>query len=580
MAKQTVSSEVFYWDAPRKRLHKRDLFPLQMEVDGEVYFVPQWTIKHFKLVNYTGSVTLNEAITIKPIVKFRNFNIQFDATAIPLHYNAKKKELVATFKNIPEEHQELLKYFSEALTTGDMVNIDNVLRRVDMPVTPASTKLPPPSDDTSSKQKRTLYSSLYFALGAILLLFTLATLYNNFFRIDIKTAFISTAIAPVQSHRQGTIKDILVKQNDHVSSGQALLTLDTSDSYRLPKQYKLDAAIQQVKLYEALIDEKKNKNSHQIHLDQTKINTANASLQASIISRNLKCNRAYASQIDRRNPKKRRAECQIARKKVTIALSKLKATKASLHTAKKANLKGNKNNLTSLAILQTKLEQAKLKVKAIKNTPESLSGIETIYSPVSGKVIKIANLQNQYMKTGQLVAVIQKDNSEQYIEAHIALAEASKLEIGAKAIAYSPLLKRDYPVVLAEINFTDDIINNTNQGLLNSHISKDKTAKLTFKFTDKSSETLTYALPIEVSVEKNLLFSKKIKETLASFIDLIMSKANANSPVPDSLVNKPSKSIPKECKNAAFLFPEGFIENIKNANKIANGNTSKKKVSI
>ena len=583
MAKQTVSSEVFYWDAPRKRLHKRDLFPLQMEVDGEIYFVPQWTTKHFKLVDYTGNVTLNKTIAIKPIVKFRDFNIQFDATAIPLHYNAKKKELVATFKNIPEEHQELLKYFSEALNTGDMVNIDNVLRRVDMPVTPASTSLTPPTNDTSSKQKRTLYSGFYFALGSILLLFTLATLYNNFFRIDVKTAFISAAIAPVQSHGQGTIKDILVKQNDHVSSGQALLTLDTSNSYRLPKQYKLDAAIQQVKLYEALIDEKKNKENHRIRLDQTKFNTANASLQASTISRNLKCNRAYASQIDRRNPKKRRAECQAARKKVTAARSKLKAAKESLYTARKgykSNLKGDKNGLTSLAVLQAKLEQAKLKVNAIKSTPESLSGIETIYSPVSGKVIKIANLQNQYMKAGQLVAVIQQDNSEQYIEAHLTLAEASKLKVGAKAIAYSPLLKRDYPVVLTEIDFTNDIINNSNQSLLNSHISKDKTAKLTFKFTDKSSETLTYALPIEVSVEKNLLFTKKIKETLASFIDLIMSKANANSPVPDSLVNKPSKSIPKECKNAAFLFPKGFIENIKNANKVAPENNSKKKALI
>ena len=569
MAKQKISSEVFYWDAPRRRLHKRDLFPLQMEVDGHTYFVSQWTIKHFKLVDYTGDVNLNESMVIKPIIKFRDFNIQFDATATPLHYDAKNQELVATFKNIPEEHQELLKYFSEALNTGDMVNIDNVLRRVDMPVTPASTELTPPINNESGKLKRNVYTGLYLAFGSVLLLFTIATLYNSFFRMEVKTAFVSAPITPVQSHGQGIIKDILVSQNDHVVAGQPLLTLDVSDTHRLPKQYKLDAAIQQVKLYEALIDDSKDKSNHLVRLAQTKLNTANASLQASKISKNVKCNRLYASEIDRRNPKKRRAECQISRKKVIAAQSKVRSSKESLYAARKGyknSLKGNKNSKKSLAILQAKLKQAQLKVKAIESTPESLSGIDTIYSPISGKIIKIVELQNQYMKTGQLVAVIQQDNSEQYIEAHLTHEEAAKLKIGTKAIAYSPLLKRDYPVVLTQLNFTNDIIDGTNKSLFDAHIPKNKTAKVTFKFTDKSSETLTFALPVKLSVEKNSSFANKVKEKIASFFDLFIGKAHASSSIPESLVSKPETL---ECKNAAYLFPESFIQHIRDINKIS-----------
>ncbi|RTZ64717.1 MAG: hypothetical protein DSZ29_05160 [Aquificaceae bacterium] len=570
MAKQKISSEVFYWDAPRRRLHKRDLFPLQMEVGGHTYFVSQWTIKHFKLVDYTGDVNLNETMIIKLIIRFRDFNIQFDATATPLHYDAKNQELVATFKNIPEEHQELLKYFSEALSTGDMVNIDNVLRRVDMPVTPASTELIPPADKKSEKVKRTLYTGLYLALGSILLLFTVATLYNSFFRMQVKTAFISAPVTPVQSHGQGTIKEILVSQNDHVVLGQPLLTLDTSDSYRLPKQYKLDAAIQQVNLYKALIEDSKNRSDHQVRIGQTKLKTAKASLQASVISRNVKCNRLYASKTDRLNPKKRKAECQIARKKVVAALSKVRSSKESLYAAKKGyknSLKGDKDSKKSLAILQAKLEQAQLKVAAIESSPESLSGIETIYSPISGKIIKISELKNQYVKTGQLVAVIQQDNSEQYIEAHLTYEEATKLKVGTRAVAYSPLLKRDYPVTLTKLDFTNDIIDGTNKSLFNNAIPKDKTAKVTFKFTDKSSETLTFALPVKLSIEKNTSFAKKIKEKVASFFDLFLASAHASSSIPESLINKTEK--PPVCENAAYLFPEGFIKNIQNVNKIA-----------
>jgi len=570
MAKQKISSEVFYWDAPRRRLHKRDLFPLQMEIDGQTYFVSQWTIKHFKLVDYSGDVNLNKVMSIKPIIKFRDFNIQFDASAMPLHYDAKNQELVASFKDIPEEHQELLKYFSEALNTGDMVNIDNVLRRVDMPVTPASTDLVPPVETKSHKLKRGLYSALYLVMGSVLLLFTVATMYNSFFRMEVKTAFVSAPITPVQSQTQGTVKEILVSQNDHVISGQPLLTLDISDSYRLPKQYKLDAANQQVSLYEALIDDSKNKSNHQVRLGQTKLNTANASLQAYIIGRNVKCNRLYASEIDRRNPKKRRAECQIARKKVVAAQSKVRSSKESLYAAKKGyknSLKGNKNSKKSLAILQAKLEQAKLKVQAIESTPESLSGIETIYSPASGKIIKITELKNQYVKVGQLVAVIQKDNSEQYIEAHLSHEEAATLKIGAMAIAYSPLLKRDYPIKLTKLDFTNGIIDGAGKSLFNSHVPKHKTAKVTFKFMDKSSETLTFALPVQLSVEKSSTFTDKVKNTIAGFFDLIIGKAHASSSLPESLVSEPKK--PLECKNAAYLFPESFIKNIIKINKIA-----------
>lgn len=576
MAKKRLSSEVFYWDAPRRRLHKRDLFPLQMEINGATYFVSQWTIKYFKVVDFSGEVKFNQKIAIKPIIKFRDFNIQFDATAVPLHYDVEKKELVATFKNIPEEHQELLKYFSEALNSGDMVNIDNVLRRVDMPVTPASTKLAavPTKKAQSQKVKRNLYTSIYLFVGSVLLLFTLATLYNSFFHLNIETAFINSAVTPIQSYTQGTVKKILVANNDHVNIGDPLLTLDISSSDRLPKQYRIDVAKQQVALFQALLDDSANKANQQTRLSQTKLNAANASLQAEILNRNIKCNRRYASEIDRRNPQKRSAECQIGRKKVTAARAKVKSSKTYLATiprAHKNNSKGSNANQKSLTILQAKLELAQQKVKVIESTPESLSGIETIYSPISGKVIKIVELENQYMKKGELIAVIQKSGSQQFIQAHLSHKEATKLKVGSKAIAYSPSLTRDYPMVVEQVDFTDNILSVSSISLFNQPVSENKTAKVTLKFTDKTAETLPFALPVKLSIEKHNHFTNKVKQSIASLFDFIIGKAHAEE------VDLPSNNTlaycfaytpdPMECKSGTHLFPEGFIEKISLGNK-------------
>ncbi len=576
MAKKRLSSEVFYWDAPRRRLHKRDLFPLQIEIDGATYFVSQWTIKYFKVVDYSGEVKLRQEFAIKPIIKFRDFNIQFEATAIALHYDAKKQELVAAFKNIPEEHQELLRYFSEALNSGDMVNIDNVLRRVDMPVTPASTELAeiPVKQNQSQKIKRVLYTSLYLLVGAGLLLFTLATLYNSFFRLKVETAFVNSAVIPVQSYTQGTVKEILVHPNDSVSEGQALLRLDISDNDRLPKQYRIDAAEQQVLLYQALLDDRNSKNTKKTRLSQTKLNAANASLQAALLNRTIKCERRYASEIDRRNPKKRRTECQIARKKVIAARAKVKSLKTYSVAVKKTKQKENEGseNHKPLTVLEAKLEQAQQKLEAIKHTTESLSGVETIYSPIAGKVIKIVELENQYMKKGQLIAVIQKPDSEQFIQAHLSHEEAAKLKIGSKAIAYSPTLPRDYPMVVEKVDFTDDIVSVDSVNLFNKHIPEGKTAKVTLRFVDKKSETLAFALPVKLSIEKYNKFTSTVRQSIASFFDLIIGKAHADEekisfkpPLPENKFPYCFAYTPDpiECKSATHLFPQGFIDKIR-----------------
>jgi biotin carboxyl carrier protein len=375
----------------------------------------------------------------------------------------------------------------------------------------------------------------------------------------------------VQAHSQGSVKEILVSNNDVVSVGQPLLTLDVSNNERLPKQYRIDAAKQQVALYQALLADSKNKTKHQTNLSQTKVNAAHASLQAATLSRNVKCNRRYATVIDKRNPKKRNAECQIARKKVIAARAKVKSSIAYLAAAKKSyknNAQSTDGNKKSVAVLQAKLEQAQQKVKAIESTPESLSGTETVYSPIAGKIIKIVDLQNQYIKKGHLLALIQQPDTEQFIEAHITHEEATKLKIGSKAIAYSPSLPRDYPMVVEQVDLTNDVISVSNISLFNKHIADNKTAKITLKFTDKQSETLTFALPVKLSIEKQNSFTTKVKDTIASILNIFIGKAHADSLLP--IEQLPYCSIytpdPVDCKSATHLFPHDFIDNIKQLN--------------
>lgn len=570
MIENRPSSEVFYWDAPRRELHKRDLFPLQIEIAGKRYTIPKWTIDHFKLVDFPVPLPTNKVFKIKPIIRFRDFNIQFETSAIPLHYDPKKRELIARFKNIPEEHRELLQYFSEALETGDMVNIDNVLRRVDMPVTPASTQLKTPSVTQSPKLKRSLFTSAYLLLGSALLLFTLSTFYNKFTHINVESAFVSAPVFPVQSPYPGSIKEMLITKGNIISRGQPLLKLDTSDSVGLPMSYKMDAAKQQVTLFNALIKEKQEKLKNKAVIRKKKLNAAKASLSASVTTRNIKCKHRYASLSDRRNPQKRKAECSAAKRKVAALVNSVASEKESLTAI---NKQVNSSN-ASIQVLQAKLKRAEFKLKTLKDKPHLNFGKETLVSSVSGKVIEVIQDKQQHLNKGQTVALIQKQNTQQFIDAYVTQKQATQLNIGDNGFAISPTLENEVPVIIDKIDFINNNLSTPNKNLFNWNVPSTHTAKITLKFSSSnvsrsSKEKLPFGLPVTLNIEKNSA-SNTVETNESSDQANQNSASDASTDYGHILFgtafadnNNVAQSIPTYCKNKQRLFPQSFINNLK-----------------
>ncbi len=545
MTQKKLSSEVFYWDAPRKRLNKRDLFPLQIEILGNTYYVSQWTLKHFKVIDYTGKLFHKKALLVKPIVRFRDFKIQIEANATSLSYDKEKKELIGRFNYISEEHQELLKYFAEALESGDMVNIDNILRRVDMPVTPATTELAKPLSSRPAKIKRGIFTGLYLMIGAAVFLFTLATLYNSFFRIDVKTAFISAPIVPLQSDTQGVVKKVWVKKNDTISIGQPLISVYISN------KEKVNNKVNKNTLNQKKESSTKNKNTfdRQISVRKIEIKADNANLKAAIATRKVKCNRRYKSQYELRNPKKSAVECDVARNKLTAARYRIKASKAALVKLEEDYRLYKKKN---------KSEKSQVKVEN-----ETLPELEIIYSHTAGKVIDIIQLESQYLKQGQTFAIIQKADSKKYIEAYLTKEEAEKLSVGNKAIVYSSLLKQDYPVLVEKLDYMTNLLSDQDQNPFKKSIPLSKTIKVILTFeenkadTDSKIEDLDYALPVEVSIERNSTIKTLLKKNFAGLINFFIQQGNAGSSLP-----KPSVSS-ESCKKTAKLFSENFFDALK-----------------
>jgi multidrug resistance efflux pump len=556
MPKKSLSSEVFYWDAPSRSLHKRDLFPLQVEIEGQVYNVPKWNMDYFKAVNFLHRIDSNEPFKVKLIIRFRDFNIQFETAASQLNYNSEKKELIAHFESIPEEHRELLHYFSDALETGDMVNIDNVLRRVDMPVTPASTQLADVQNKKSFYFKRFLFSTAYVLLGAGLVAFSLSSLQRKLTEIEVTSAFISKPLVSVQSPYQGSIEEVFISEGNTVEIGQPLLTLKSQGVANTATQ---DLESQRF-LIKAELDKKRN-NIGSVDIYQRKIEVAKATLSAALSSQQIKCNARYESEIDRRAPLKRNAECNAANDKVTSAKIRLSLEKEQF-TIGQQKLSRNRKTVRTLG---GKLKKLQLEIKDDKQLFTKDENKKTLKSQVSGHVISVLDDQYQYLTRGQTVALIQPKNSQDFIEAYITQEQALELKVGDKAQVTSATFTKGVSAVIDKIEYTINTFSPSNKERLNWNVPKENSVKLTLIFANKHSATLPLGLPVTLTIKKESNKKGSMWERVTAFF----TKKNQTESDDSNIFGvayaddvSQSVVVPTYCKSKLRLFPKGTIQSL------------------
>ncbi len=569
MSKKHLSSEVFYWDAPSRMLHKRDLFPLQVEVAGQSFVIPKWNMKYFKVENFPKDLRSDKSFPAKLTIRFRNFNIQFETEATQLHYNADKKELVARFENIPEEHRELLYYFSEALETGDMVNIDNVLRRVDMPVTPANTQLAEVENKKLFHIKRFLFSTAYVLLGATIVAFSLSSLQKKLTEIEVTSAFVATPVVTLQSPYQGSIKELLISNGNTIRLGQPLLSLQKSDNDLQSTAHKKISENNQLEVQQALFKaeiNKKNNNSSSLTILQQKVDAANASLSSSLSAKQVKCNARYATETDRRTPHKRNAECNAATDKVTSAEIRVSLERDLLEIGRKKHSRNNQ----SIRALKNKLNQVKGDMAINADLVSLEPNNKMILSKVSGKVISVLNDQHQYLIRGQTVAIIQPENSLQFIDAYVTQEQAIELKIGDNATVTSPTFKNQLAVKIDQIEYTVNTFNPSNKELFNWSVPKENSVKLSLKFVNKPLNDLPLGLPVTLNIKKGTenknSFLSKITTFFAKKKGNLNLSQNENNPLfgvafADD-INNTSSNAPTYCKTKLRLFPKSVTQTL------------------
>ena len=126
-------------ERPDQRRHHRVTAPLFVRVDGHQLRASDWSLGGLR-VDWLSGRHLPAPASEMPFhltLPFQGFDVSFDVKAEVVRTNPDRKMFAVRFTEIGERERELMQHFIEELVRGSMVDVEDTIQRIDVPVTPA-----------------------------------------------------------------------------------------------------------------------------------------------------------------------------------------------------------------------------------------------------------------------------------------------------------------------------------------------------------------------------------------------------------------------------------------------------------
>ena len=215
-------------ERPDQRRHHRVTAPLHVTVGGHTLRAADWSLGGLRVEGHPGPIPApGTAISLDLSLPFQGFNVAFTAEGEVVRNDTAKGMFALKFTRLGEREQELMQHFVEELVRGSMSDVADTIQRIDVPITPVSTKPDPsPLDAVPMSRwpvKTILFTSLYALLGLFVFSYIAMMAYTNVFRLEVDTAVISAPLVTVQAPNDGHVMWTGVKPGDVVRAGTVVL---------------------------------------------------------------------------------------------------------------------------------------------------------------------------------------------------------------------------------------------------------------------------------------------------------------------------------------------------------------------
>ncbi|MDE3060483.1 MAG: hypothetical protein KGJ06_05680 [Pseudomonadota bacterium] len=448
---------------PSQRRHWRVTVPIVIAIGGKDYPSMNWSVSGFRVADITKTVRPGDYIDVYVKIPFHGFDVGFDANARVCRYDGHERELAAEFVNLGEREQETLRTFIQGLTTGEMAPIGGIIKKLDLPVTPATLNPLPNLPEQEALYRRQQGMRLYKWAGAALALALATVIYTNVFQMKIDTAMVTGRNTIITSPASGDIT-YLAAPNTPVAAGQTLAVMtDPHLDYEM-QQASLtmqDAGVEADRLT-AMLDLEKKRQKAAENIVSKEWGTASDSVDSLRHNLEVKADsvrrieqlakEGFVSQIylDKVRGDYYDTERQLhaARQEEGRRQEELSTVKAGFQVRDSAVQNGI---LDTEALRQAALEKVSVAQKQLDFMKEQKSRL-TIKAPAEGQLVRVFAPGSSAVKYGDPVAIFEQGGAH-VVQAFLTQQEALHVAPGKTANVYFASHWWSVPMKVVDVDY-------------------------------------------------------------------------------------------------------------------------------
>lgn len=506
-------------ERPCQRRHHRLTAPLHVILgEKEPVLAKDWSVNGLGVfVNESPLPDIGDEQTIGITLSFQGYDISFEVEVRVQRVDEKTHCVGFQFVALPERSCDLLKYFSEDLIRGRMGTFEDSICRIDVPVTPISTK--PTTSHISETPVRRLplktigMAIIYIVTGVFVFSYVALLIYSNFMRMEIASSVVSTQLQTLKMPVDGVIKYINYEVGATVKAGDEILRINDLKLERQINSVKLKVESAQKAIWHM-------KQKHKIEVERMVlyriVNRTDKNISEARLSSRREALSAADAHIIRIAKLKKSgiattAQYELARKSQMQAASAVREAEllleknVAMDAAAVRRHYNHKEFTTDLDMLALDLEMAYSRLAMEVKNLEQLDRIKeqmVLRAPFDGRILNFYQTAYSRASRNDPILLFEKENDIS-ITAYLNQKEILEVGLHDRAKVFIPALNKHLPAIVTKIDRSSLFLNKSNSHYT-WHDNKDRTAAviLSLQITGDNAAQIHAGLPVVVIFDR------------------------------------------------------------------------------
>ena len=459
-------------ERPCQRRHHRVTAPMKVQLaDKQTLMATNWSLGGLRVDGVEGELPdVGAEIELVLTLPFQGFDISFDVKASVVRIDDDKSMFACQFKELSERANDLMNHFIDDLVRGSMASVDDTICRIDVPVTPISTKPDPGLPDSGGLHRfpiKTIFMSTLYTIGGLFAFGYLGILlYSNVMRMEVRSAVISAPLATLKMPVDGILRPVRFEMGATVRRGQEIARIENvnflSDledkrialetalraQKRAQEKYRIESS--RMKLYQVISRTDRQIAKARVVSAREALDAADSSFErlAILLKKKLVTEGKYNFAV------KERAQAEARLKEAEYSLERTVA----MDSVSQRRHFNHKEFVADLDMFALEIEEANSVVKTASMQLEKLEKLRTamtITAPYDGRIVSIQQAANTTILRNEPLLTIEQ-SVEPTVTAFLSQDQVLKVGINDEAKVFLPSLGQHIKarVVMVDRNST------------------------------------------------------------------------------------------------------------------------------